>query len=113
MQAPSVPSSSAMKADAAAWLARLRADDRSSADERAFQEWLATPEHAAAFESVSSIWDIAGGLPHDLRGYDQRRPAGHRRQVLAGLGALLVAGGTFSAWRSAQAHVYQTEVGEQ
>lgn len=104
----------AVKAEAAAWLARLRADDRSLADERAFQKWLADdPAHTTAFEAVSSIWDIAGGLPRDLRGYEVRPRVSHRRQVLAGLGVLVVSGGTFSVWRSAQARVYQTDVGEQ
>ena len=37
--------------EAAIWLARLRADDRSTEDERAFRAWLmADPRHAAAFE---------------------------------------------------------------
>ncbi len=114
MSNTSLPVTCEMKAEAAAWMARLRADDRGVADECAFQEWLAAaPAHGAAFETVSSIWEAAGGLPHDLRGPNGRAPVKHRRQVLAGMGALIVSGGAFSAWRSAQAGTYQTEVGEQ
>jgi transmembrane sensor len=114
MSEASDPLSREVKAEAAAWLARLRADDRTPADEEAFQAWLAAaPAHTAAFEAVSSVWDIAGGLPRDLRGYKRQPMVSDRRQILAGLGVLVVAGGTFSAWRSAQARVYQTDVGEQ
>ena len=49
-----------------------------------------------------------------MRGLSEGPPAtGHRRQILAGIGLLVVAGGSFSAWQSAQARVYQTDVGEQ
>ena len=62
-----------IRADAAAWLARLRADDRCAADEAAFRAWLdASPVHAAAFEAVDRMWSYVGGLA-DLR----RGPARH------------------------------------
>lgn len=103
------------KAEAAAWLARLRADDRSDADERAFRAWLAADAtHTAAFEAVHAVWDAAGGLARDVPGRDRvRAPAMRRRAVLAGLGTLVVAGAGFSAWENAYAGVYETEVGEQ
>jgi transmembrane sensor len=63
--------SPAVRAEAAAWLARLHADDRDAADEAAFRAWLsASPEHAVAFEAVDRMWSGVGGLknlPADLR----------------------------------------------
>jgi len=51
-------------AEAADWLARLRADDRSPEDEAAFSAWLnADPGHAVAFEAVNAIWESVGALP--------------------------------------------------
>ena len=103
-----------VKAESAAWLARLRADDRSPEDERAFRDWLAAePSHSAAFEAVSATWELSSGLSRDLRGCCHPKSAGNRREVLAGLGALSLAFGAFAVMRSAQARVYQTDVGEQ
>ena len=49
------------RAEAAAWLARLRADDKTEADERAFRLWLAEDRlHTAAFEAVTEVWEAAG-----------------------------------------------------
>jgi transmembrane sensor len=54
-------SSNAPVKEASIWLARLRADDRSLEDERAFRAWLmADPRHAAAFEAVNGVWDSVG-----------------------------------------------------
>jgi transmembrane sensor len=105
-----------VKAESAAWLARLRADDRSPEDERAFHDWLgADPSHAVAFEAVSATWEASSRLARDLRGRDhgRTRPAHSRREMLAGVGALALGLGTFSILRSAQAHVFQTDIGEQ
>lgn len=100
------------KAEAAAWLARLRADDRSQEDEAAFQSWLVSkPENARAFDAVTTLWDVADGL----RGSTalSRRPARiRRRTVLAGLGSLAAASGGFAIWEEAYAGVYETGVGE-
>jgi len=105
----------ALKAEAAAWIARLHADDRSATDERAFQAWLAqSPQHSQAFDSVTATWDLVGGLrggfPAVARS-EVARP--QRRAVLAALGTLVVAGGTVGGWRAAYAGVYETDVGGQ
>jgi transmembrane sensor len=118
-----VPSPAA-RAEAAAWLARLHAQDRDSADEAAFHAWLnASPEHVAAFEAVDRMWSDVGGLNNlprdrfsDLRGTvaRQRQPTRtSRRALLAAVGLLAVSGGSALFWRSASAKVYETEVGEQ
>jgi transmembrane sensor len=116
----SVPSPE-IRAEASAWLARLRADNRDRSDEAAFREWLAeNPMHAAAFEAVDRVWSEVGGLG-ELR--DMRRPGVYdappgkglasRRAVMAGAGLFVVAGASGVFWKSAQAKVYQTDVGEQ
>jgi len=102
-----------IKAGAATWLARLRADDRTPADEAAFREWLAAdPAHAAAFEAMNGVWDVAG--PYDLRG---KLPGTEdrisRRAVMAGVFVTAGVGGTFAMTQMAAANVYRTEVGEQ
>jgi transmembrane sensor len=113
---PPEPDQLHARAEAAAWVARLRGEDRSAEDERAFQNWLrADHVNAAAFETVNAMWDCTGSLP-----IGSMRPAAptqkkgiHRRALMAsGIGAIFAGSGLFYA-RSAQAGVYQTEVGEQ
>ena len=100
------------KAEAAVWLVRLHADDRSDADESAFRAWvLAKPENARAFEAVTTLWDTADGLRKVAR--SRSVPRLRRRTVLAGAGALAAAGAGFAAWDIAYAGVYETGVGEQ
>ena len=109
-------SSGAPVKEAAIWLARLRADDRSVEDERAFRAWLmADPRHAAAFESVNGIWDSVGALSRDMRNGAVPLESGFSRRKLltGGLGLAVAAGGTFALVQSAAAEVYQTDVGEQ
>ena len=110
-----------VKAEAAAWLARLRGDDRTCADERAFQAWLkASPGHAAAFDAMTQAWEAAGALTRADRDWLERdeeparRPMLTRRAALAaGLGTLVAAGGTLATLREAYAGVYETDIGEQ
>ncbi len=101
------------KAEAATWLARLHAGDRSPADESAFQAWLAADRaHTAAFEAVTTTWEIAGGL-RELRSKGPPQMPVRRRAVLAGIGALAASMVGFEVWQRAYAGVYQTDVGEQ
>ena len=115
-----------IRAEAAAWLARLHAEDSDAADEAGFRAWLNTsPSHAAAFEAVDRVWSDVGGLTNLLGDADLRtdfhvgglpvreRGRTSRRALLAGVGLLAVTGGSALFWRSASAKVYQTEVGEQ
>jgi transmembrane sensor len=101
------------KAEAAVWLVRLHADDRSAADENAFRAWIAAkPENARAFEAVTTVWDAAEGL-RATQELLRRPPRLHRRTVLTGLGTMAVAGAGFGVWQEAYAGVYETGVGEQ
>jgi transmembrane sensor len=106
-----------IRAEAAAWLARLRAEDRDAADEAAFRAWLnASPAHATAFEAVDRVWSDVGGLKDLRTGWAPMRrpaPALGRRVVLAGIGLMAVGGASTLFWRSASAKVYETDVGEQ
>src|SRR5579872_6768768 len=56
--------SAAACADAAAWIARLHGEDRTSSVETGFRRWLAaSAEHRAAFEMANEIWLRAEHLP--------------------------------------------------
>lgn len=49
--------------EAAVWIARLHAPDRTLQVERGFRRWLASsPSRAHAFETVSAGWELAGML---------------------------------------------------
>nr|WP_167381839.1 DUF4880 domain-containing protein [Novosphingobium panipatense] len=104
-----------MNRQAADWLARLHADDRSSQDEAAFHAWLkADPSHARAFENASTIWDAVGGLRDDPRPVPSRQAEGvSRRAVMAGGAGLVLTCGLGLGWQQARAGVYETGVGEQ
>ena len=116
------------RAEAAAWLARLHAENRDAADEAAVRAWLnANPAHALAFEAMDRMWSDVGGIADprtdlrpDLRSGREPVRAGRpiqslasRRALLTGVGLLAVTGGSALFWRSASAKVYETEVGEQ
>lgn len=101
---------SAARAEAAAWLARLRSEERRPEDEAGFRAWLAESEiHQQAFDSINTVWEAAGALPRAPR----RQRVESRRAVLASMGALVAGAGTLGVWRVATAGVYATEVGEQ
>src|SRR5690242_1937195 len=95
------------QAEAASWLVKLQDFSHSASEEDAFRDWLAAdPMHAAAFEAVSTTWDITGGLPRDLRGARRTPAQPSRRRVMAGSAAALGVAGSFAFWRSSQAETY-------
>src|SRR5260221_6876382 len=110
-----------VRAEAVAWLARLQASNRDRAVENGLREWLAaSPEHAAAFERATDVWDDLGGVPTAalLRG----KRSSEQRQVLrrpwtwvaAGAMAclaLVVGVGVLFAWRPDSN--LSTRIGEQ
>jgi transmembrane sensor len=107
------PSLAPSHAEAAAWLARLRADDRTRDDEMRFRQWLAAdPINAERFEHVSTIWDDMDAL----RDVSRSEPAPRqltRRRMLAGSLAVFTVGGVGLQWSLANAGVYTTARGEQ
>lgn len=101
-----------VRAQAAAWLARLRSDERAPQDEAGFRAWLAESEtHRDAFDRINTVWEAAGALPPEPR--RKRALAADRRAVLASGLALIAAGSGLGVWRAATAGVYSTAVGEQ
>lgn len=101
-----------VRAQAAAWLARLRSEERAPADEAGFRAWLAESEtHRDAFDRINTVWEAAGALPREPR--RKRAVATDRRAVLASGLALVAAGAGFGVWKAATAGVYATQVGEQ
>lgn len=96
---------------AADWIARLHADDRSARDEADFARWVATsPANAEAFDRASGLWEMVGGLPKTAE--TAPRPMS-RRLVLAG-GALCAATGVaVLGWREFRGVEYRTAIGEQ
>ncbi|HVW72120.1 MAG TPA: FecR domain-containing protein [Rhizomicrobium sp.] len=109
------PISDRAYAEAAAWLGRLCADCRDSADEDGFRAWLAaSAENAAAFEAVDRTWDVLGALP----GFEDAIPARQesrisRRLLLASVGLATIGATGFYVLRPASAHTFETGVGEQ
>ncbi|MGH6781448.1 MAG: FecR family protein [Sphingomonadaceae bacterium] len=106
--------SRAIKAEAAAWLARLRSEERGPEDEVAFRAWLTEDaRHAAAFDLVTGAWDMVGGLDREVEREERERPAMGRRAVLVGGVAALAAVSGALFWRNAASDAYATELGEQ
>ncbi|MEA1648910.1 FecR domain-containing protein [Nitrospirillum sp. BR 11164] len=117
-QSHSAPPHDAADVEAAAWMARLHAPDRTEDTVAAFRAWCAAdPAHAAAFEHMTLVWEVAGGLHAERTSLDPPTPpaaAPNRRLVLAGIaGGLVLAMGGIGFWQRAGATVYSTAVGEQ
>jgi transmembrane sensor len=65
-QSAGVSDAAHIRAEAAAWIARLHGPDRAPADEAGFQRWLkANPAHARAFEQMTDLWDAGARLKTD------------------------------------------------
>jgi ferric-dicitrate binding protein FerR (iron transport regulator) len=43
--------------EAIQWIARLRSHDVSNQDRAAFIEWMADPNHRAAFDELLALWE--------------------------------------------------------
>ncbi len=110
-----------VRAEAVAWLARLQASNRDCAVESGLREWLAaSPEHAAAFERATDVWDDLGGVPtaallRGKRSSEQRQVLRHPWTLVAAGAmaclALVVGLGVLFAWRP-EADL-STRIGEQ
>lgn len=126
-----VSTSDPVRHEAAAWFARLRADDVSERERVQFQHWLADERHRAAYERLEALWSGLGahaGRPEigealrNNTATSQVRPVRargfHRRRApawiaVAALLVMVLAGGWLT-WRTQQADVqhYVTAVGE-
>lgn len=115
---------------AAAWFARMRADDVSERDRREFQRWLAEePRHRRVYEHLEMLWTDLGShagtqeIAARLHAISARRfPAvrhrSPRRPIAAWsvaallLIAALVTGAVFWSTRQTTSHLYTTSTGE-
>jgi len=105
-----------VRAEAAAWLARLRSDQVGAQDQAGFQSWLAEdPRHGAAFEAVTGTWDLLGGaqISRPIRHVELEPSKIGRRTLLLGA-ALVVAGGAgIALWYRQPPDIFATGSGEQ
>lgn len=100
-------------AEAAAWLARLRAENRTREDEVRFRQWLAAdPVNAERFEYVSTLWEDMDAL-RDVPRIERAPRKLTRRRLLTGSLAAFTVGGLGLQWSIATAGVYTTARGEQ
>jgi transmembrane sensor len=103
----------AVRAEAAAWLARLRSEDRTAEDERGFRAWLAeSEEHRAAFEVTNAIFEMAGAADRRPQQTQADLRVNRRHVLRAGVGlAAASVAGLVVYLRSGT--TYATEIGEQ
>jgi transmembrane sensor len=86
-----------IRAEAAAWVARLHGSGRKHSLEAALKTWLAAnPLHARAFEVATEAWELGGAvpaaaLPRIEPTRQHRLRFGLKRPLLAGVAILLVA----------------------
>jgi transmembrane sensor len=107
-----------IRALAAAWLARIRADNVRPADRTGFQTWLDEDErHREAFTAVAAMWETTGSLDRHGDFHAKARP---RRTALAARGAAVAAmlvlaltGAIFFARPEAPPATHVTGIGEQ
>ena len=63
-----------IRAEAAAWIARLHGAERTQADEQSFRRWLTADEaHARAFERMTELWETAPRLKSDVLEHHRER----------------------------------------
>lgn len=115
---------------AAAWFARLRADDVSERERREFQLWLdEEPRHRTVYEHLEMLWSDLGahagtqGIAARLHAISARRFAAARRRsprrpiaawsvAALLLIAVLVTGGVFWSTKQTASQLYTTGIGE-
>jgi transmembrane sensor len=102
----------AREAEAAAWFARIRSDQRTPADEHGFQLWLAeNPLNQEAFETLTMLWDVAGS-PMPV-GRVRQPSRANRRQILAGTAAVVAGAAAYGVYRAMTPKLLETDLGEQ
>lgn len=103
-----------VRAEAAAWIARLHGPNRSRELEDGFRRWLAeSPEHAAEFELATDVWNETAGVPYHALSRPHRARPGRRVgwSIAAGLAATVLAVVWVAHWLGRS--IVSTGVGEQ
>lgn len=116
---PSVPECSCdrqrIRAEAAAWIAKLHGPDRSCELEDGFRRWLAErPEHAEEFELATDVWNETAGIPYRVPHRSSAARPVRRRvgwSVAAGLAAAVLAVVWVTHWLGRS--IVSTGVGQQ
>ena len=117
-----------LRAEAAAWIAKLHGPERSAELEEDFQSWLkADPENARAFEQVTDVWESiasvnVGGLPRlagrdafdersgRARTKDERSRPARTKWAIAACAVVAAGIGSFALLHGER---YSTDIGEQ
>jgi transmembrane sensor len=117
-----------IRAEAAAWLARVHSDDATDIDIQGFQQWTAEDiRHRQAFDAITSVWEAVGGIDdqEERKGeHHENRPRVRRRTLVftALAGGLLPISWTLARWSSTPKTgapvqparlVYSAAIGEQ
>lgn len=110
--------SPAVEAQAAAWLARLCSEERSSSDQAAFQTWIGErPEHREAFDRMTTAWEMAGATRNAFLRAAPRKARGGSLRTAAAVGAGLVTAAVAAVMillpRAEVPDSFQTRTGEQ
>ncbi|WP_176593350.1 FecR family protein [Sphingobium sp. EM0848] len=101
------------RAEAAVWLARLRSEERTVAEEEAFRVWLAADTaHAAAFEDLSAAWDSAGAYTPPAEPAPLHKPLTRRVAIGTGAGLVAAAASYIAYVGMAGSTRYVTQTGE-
>lgn len=104
---PPAAEPASVRAEAAAWVARLQSPERDAETERAFRSWFESDTaHASAFNKATEVWEAIGGAASA----GMRRRAPVRAMAAAAVVAVLAGGATFGLLRDP---TYTTKVGEQ
>lgn len=112
------PGKERIRAEAAAWLARLQSNARTEETDRAFRIWLEKDAHRAAFEQANEIWDILPGAAHFAAAAgEEGQPERSRRRagLFAAAAFASVAAGVVMVgpFRADPLPMYETGVGQQ
>src|SRR5580704_14972440 len=114
MSPPDDSDTELIRAEGAAWLARLRSDSVEPQDQAGFQAWLAQdPRHRAAFEAIAGTWDLVGGLKIARPMRHTPAPKTDRRALLFGVAFVIAAAGSTTFWYLQRPDIYATAPGEQ
>ncbi|HEY0747795.1 MAG TPA: FecR domain-containing protein [Steroidobacteraceae bacterium] len=120
-----LPSIEDIERDASVWLARMNADDVTSADRASFEAWLAAhPRHAKSYAELSATWQElaengplvrAVGFGQSMNAASAAPPMRRRWMagaVAAGITALVLGAG-WNAFKQKEETRFQTAIGEQ
>ncbi len=107
-----------VRADAAAWVAKLHSSDRTHALETALKAWLAAdPAHARAFELATQAWELGGAVPSTSVPRIDRAARAEKRTrrwpVFAAAAAMAVIAVVVGAFFLLRDPLYSTGIGEQ